>query len=205
MEMIIIVCLITVIALLLHDKLGKSKSGQMDNVALNKDDKYSKDIIGKPKLVARMRQKNGNLEGMSEQIFPVAIEETQINMESFEQQIRDSVAYVPDFEEEEKELWAEGEFHEDNQLATGVTFEELSLLGTFFRKNISKSPSDNQEVQIMHKLDGTDLLMLLENSIEGAAEKVALLLDKKKSVVDVSNVNNMINSNNENFDIEKFI
>jgi len=206
MEMIIIVCLITVIALLLHDKLGKSKSGQMDNIALSKDDKYSKDIIGKPKLVERMSQKNDNLEGMSEQIFPVASEETQIDMESFkQQQIKDSVAYVPDFEEEEKELWAEGDFYDDNKFATGVTFEELSAMNTVLLKTKDNLTPHNSTVQTVHKLEGTELLQLLESNIGGASQKIAMLLNNGLSAHNDIQHFLLRNNGDGEFEIKDFV
>jgi hypothetical protein len=178
MEMIIIVCLITVIALLLHDKLGKSKSGQMDNIALSKDDKYSNDIIGKPKSIERMSQKNSNLEGMSEQISLAEREKTEIDMESFDlQQINHSVEFVPDFEDEEEELRTGGAFYENNKFATGVTFAELGNLDNLLRQDILEPVSQNHAIEIINKLEGTELLSLLESSINNASKKIAKLLD----------------------------
>jgi len=207
MEMIIITCLIIVIALLLHDKLWKSKSGQRDNITLSKDDKYLNDIIGKPKPTNRMSQKNDNLEGMSEQISSVAREKTQSDIKSFEQQIDESVGYIPDFAEEEEELRAEGQFYENNKFATGVTFEELSLVGTFFQPNMSNTPLNNHQVQIMQKIEGTELLMLLENSLDNASQKIAKLLSVNESAITDSYQLNkgVTNSEVDGFDIDKFL
>ena len=208
MEMIIIICLIIVIALLLHDKLVKSKGGRRDNITLIKNYSNSKDIVGKPKQIDRMSQKIGNLEGMSEQISPVVGEETEIDMESFEQmQINHSVGYVPDFEEEEEELWAEGQFYENNKFATGVTFEELSLVGTFFLPNMSNTPLNNHQIQIMQKIEGTELLMLLENSLENASQKIAKLLSVNESAITDSYQLNKgaTNSEVDGFDIDRFL
>ena len=206
MEMIIIVCLITVIALLLHDKLGKSKSGQMDNIALSKDDKYSNDIIGKPKLIELMSQKNGNLEEMSEQISPVEGEKTEIVMESFElQQINDSVEYMPDFEEEEEELRARGDFYVDNKFAMGLTFEELIAMNMELLKTTDNLTPHNSTVEIAHKLGGTELLSLLENSIDNASQKIAKLLDKNIISKKHSVLTNKSLEDSGDFNINEFI
>jgi len=207
MEMIIIACLIIVIALLLHDKLWKSKSGQRDNITLSEDDKYLNDIIGKPKPINRMSQKNDNLEGMSEQISSIAREKTQTDIKSFEQQIDESVGYIPDFTEEEEELRAEGQFYENNKFATGVTFEELSLVETFFQQNTSNTPLNKQELQIIQKIDGTELLVLLENSLDDASQKIAKLLNLKESDIKDSGLINReaLNNNIDDFDIGTFL
>ena len=63
----------------------------------------------------------------------------------------------------------------------------------------------NTVVTLVQKLEGTDLFTLLENSMEGASQKIAELLDSTLSSEKRTSSSNLRKNDLEDFDIEKFL
>jgi len=63
----------------------------------------------------------------------------------------------------------------------------------------------NTVVTLVQKLEGTDLFALLENSMEGASQKIAELLDSTLSSEKRTSSSNLRKNDLEDFDIEKFL
>lgn len=112
---------------------------------------------------------------------------------------------MPDFEEEEEEWNRYGISGSDDSLAQGVTFDELSTVGALLQKEDLKQSQKETAVTLVQKLHGTELFSLLENSIEGASQKIAELLDSTLSS-EIENGSSTLRKNNlEEFDIGEFV
>ncbi|AWH86279.1 conjugal transfer protein TraD [Flavobacterium album] len=84
---------------------------------------------------------------------------------------------IPDLEEEEEELMAYGLQGSAGGFATGVTFEELSAAGMAIAGQ-GPAASFTEAEATVRKIDGTDLLTLLENALGDSSRKLAILLDR---------------------------
>ena len=112
---------------------------------------------------------------------------------------------MPDLKEEEEEWNRYGISGDDNSLAQGVTFEELSSLGALLQKeNLEQSQKDTT-VDIVQRLQGTELFSLLENSIEGASQKIAELLDSTLSSETEAGSFTLRKNDLNDFDIGEFV
>src|SRR5690606_1602434 len=93
-----------------------------------------------------------------------------------QEELAEGFSNIPDFEEEEEEWNRYGISGSDDSLAQGVTFDELSTVGALLQKDNLEQSQKETAVTLVQKLHGTELLSLLENSIEGASQKIAELL-----------------------------
>jgi len=106
---------------------------------------------------------------------------------------------------EEEEDWQYGDFSQiESGFATGVTFQELSTAGLLLQEEFLEPALEQQAVHIIQKIQGTELFNLLENSLEGANQRIADLLSQSTSNADVNKSPNRKNEA-EGFDIEEFI
>jgi len=106
---------------------------------------------------------------------------------------------------EEEEDWQYGDFSEiESGFATGVTFQELSTAGQLLQEEVLEPALEQQAVNIIQKIQGTELFSLLENSLEGATQRIADLLSQSTSNADVKRSPNRKNEA-EGFDIKEFI
>src|SRR5690606_12305886 len=89
---------------------------------------------------------------------------------------------MSDFENEEDE-WDEYGFEDsDNEFATGVTFDELTTVGAWLEQDVLEPAQQQKAVDIVQRLQGTELLSLLENSMDVASRLIAELFVKCLSV-----------------------
>lgn len=186
MEIIIVLCLLVVIYLLLQDRiiLKKTISTKISMESLDPETSDT-DIIGRPKI----------WDGQN--IF-TDLSKTDENDEKF-------FDVPPDFEEEEED-WRKSSMNRSEQnLAQGVTFEELSFIDDFLHDKIKNRTPEPSLVSVVHKIHGTELHHLLENSIRGASEKITELIEK--SLNNSAQQSSIISDKNDlqNFDIREFI
>ncbi|PZU25981.1 MULTISPECIES: conjugal transfer protein TraD [Sphingobacterium] len=179
MEAIIIICLLIIIALLLHDKIYPKKQADL-KANLTKNITDLPDIIGKPKTSNRLALPNITSKFQHQ--------ETEKEADNFDIEIREeeidasipkveSAEKLPDLEEEEEELRLFGLTESDNGFATGVTFDELGTVEQILRLEKLEAAQKETAVAIVQKIQGTDLFSLLESSIENVSQKIAALLD----------------------------
>lgn len=111
---------------------------------------------------------------------------------------------MPDLDE--KEEWNRYEICSgDDNLAQGVTYDELGSVGAMLQKANLELAQKETAVAIVQKLQGTELFSLLENSIEGASRKIAELLDSSLSSDTETSSSTLRKNDLENFDIESFL
>ncbi|RRA97032.1 conjugal transfer protein TraD [Paenimyroides viscosum] len=211
METVIVICLLIVIALLLQDKIVIKKSSKQEP-SQKKVNPNLPDIMGQPKPVERLSVPNTANERQIEEpeINPANLDIEYDDNENVGIQIRkeelDEVfRNMPDLEEEEEEWNRYGIFGGDNSLAQGVTFEELSSVGALLQKENLEQLQKETAVDIVQRLQGTELFSLLENSIEGASLKIAELLDSTLSSETEAGSSTLRKNDLNDFDIGEFV
>lgn len=210
MEIVIVICLLIVIAMLAQDKIViKKSSGQQ--LKQEKVNPNLPDIMGQPKPVRSLSAPNSANESQ--------IEETEINSDNLDieydenesvgvqipqEELDEVFSNVPDFEQEEEEWNRYGISADDDSLAQGVTYDELSSVGVLLQKENLEQSQKETAAAIVQKMQGTELFSLLENSVEGASRKIALLLDSSLSETD-SGSSNLRKDDLGDFDIGEFV
>ncbi|MGJ1528057.1 conjugal transfer protein TraD [Sphingobacterium spiritivorum] len=212
METLIVICLIIVIILLLKDKVVINKTVRR-KVKPEKQRPDLPDIMGLPQPVERhtlpmsaIKSLSGERDGIADNFdaetygIGVGLENPQIEGEPDE-----IFGSMSDFENEEDQ-WDEYGFEDsDNEFATGVTFDELTTVGTWLEQDTLEPALQQKAVDIVQRLQGTELLSLLENSMDGASRKIAELLDKSLSAGTDFSSPDLRKSGFEDFDIGEFV
>lgn len=210
METVILICLLVVIALLLHDRISfKRPSGAPQETLKEAAD--LPDIMGKPKDAERQARPIEATESLeeirTEPVHSFDVDAGQSGPASeIPQEEPDPVSdYEPDWEEEEEEWRLQGEPDGEEGFATGVTFAELSTVGMVLGDDEPEPALRQEAVGIVQKLHGTELLELLENSMENAAQRIAKLLDDSVSAEAKSGSSVTRNNPSDDFDIGAFL
>ena len=211
MENVIVICLLIVIVLLLQDKIVIKKRSEQQQPKQEKVNPNLPDIMGQPKPVRSLSVPNNASESQ--------IEETEINPHNLDieydknenvgiqipqEELDEVFSNMPDFEEEEEEWNRYGISAGDDSLAQGVTYDELSSVGVLLQKEKLEQAQKETAIVIVQKIQGTELFSLLENSIEGASRKIAMLLDSSLSEPD-SGSSTLRKNDLGDFDIGEFV
>lgn len=210
METLIVICLLVVIFLLLEDKIIIKKR-QIKKERQQKTDIILPEIMGLPKTATRLSTpKNApesqNIEHEKESNnLANEIKEEDFEIEIPQEEPEKVLGQMPDFEDEEKEWGRYRVSDGEDGFATGVTFEELSTVGLLLSQEMSEPSLEKKAVEIVHKIQGTELFSLLENSIEGASRKIAKLLDRSLSLEADSGSSILRNNDLKDFDIGNFV
>ena len=205
------ICLLIVIVLLLQDKIVIKKRSEQQQPKQEKVNPNLPDIMGQPKPVRSLSIPNNATESQ--------IEETEINPYNLDieydknenagvqipqEELDEVFSNMPDFEEEEEEWNRYGISAGDDSLAQGVTYDELSSVGVLLQKEKLEQAQKETAIVIVQKIQGTELFSLLENSIEGASRKIAMLLDSSLSEPD-SGSSTLRKNDLGDFDIGEFV
>lgn len=212
METIIVICLLIVITLLLQDKIVIKKRPEQKKTVKEKVNTNLPDVMGQPKPVkSQFMPKASNESQITEQEINRANLDIEyddnetVNVQIPQEELDEVFSNIPDFEEEEEEWNRYGISGSDDSLAQGVTFDELSTVGGFLQKDDLEESQKETAVALVQKLHGTDLFSLLENSIEGASQKITKLLDITLSSETEASSSTFQKNDLEDFDIEKFL
>jgi len=212
METIIVICLLIVIALLLQDKIVIKKRAEQKKPVKEKVNTNLPDVMGQPKLVKSPSVPNttNEIQIQKSEINPANLDIEYDNNEIVgiqipQEELEAVFSNLPDFIEEEEEWNRYRMFSRDSGFAQGVTFEELSQVEILLQKEKLEQDQKNTVVTLVQKLEGTDLFALLENSMEGASQKIAELLDSTLSSEKRTSSSNLRKNDLEDFDIEKFL
>jgi len=206
MELLITGLLIIIILLLLDKKSMKSPPCETKNETKSNPST----IIGKIKQEERQELPSSTTQ---RQFLTAEVRTDNFDSETKQQEIDqptekkslEDILVKNDNWEEEEEDWQYGDFSEiESGFATGVTFQELSTAGQLLQEEFLEPALEQQAVNILQKIQGTELFNLLENSLEGATQRIADLLRQSTSNADVNRSPNPKNEA-EGFDIEEFI
>ena len=165
MEKIIILLLIVVILLLLSDKMPIT---------------HSKKRAPKPKATPIPKTApSTSVMGESRFVPPAKVVPTAILLTEKEQQdILTEWEEEPtiDLEDEEEDLRSYRTEAEDNDFATGLSFEDLEKVATFLSEDKEEVTTEN--IELLQKVEGTSLLEAIEKALPQATLKVSALLEK---------------------------
>lgn len=211
MEIVIVICLLIIVILLIQDKIISNKQPRQHSIP-KKVNPSLPDIMGQPKPARSLSlPKTSNESHLEDQeINPnnldIEYDENEIvGIQIPQEELDEAFSNMPDFEEEEEEWNRYGISGSDDSLAQGVTFDELSTVGALLQKDNLEQSQKETAVALVQKLHGTELFSLLENSIEGASQKIAELLDSTLSY-NSNNIPSSVQKNNlQDFDIGEFI
>jgi hypothetical protein len=211
METVIVICLLVVIVLLMQDKIVINKSLGQQQPKQAKVNPDLPDIMGQPKAMRSLSFPNSANERQ--------IEGTEINPDNLDieydenesagiqipqEELDEVFSTMPDLEDEEEEWHRYGISGSNDNLAQGVTYDELSSVGALLQKENLKKAQKETAIAIVQKIQGTELFSLLENSIEGASRKIAMLLDSSLPETD-SGSSSLRKNDLGIFDIGEFV
>ncbi len=207
MEILILICLLIVIVLLLRDKIAIKRAHKRQSGKPGITDELP-DIMGVPKShtvpknAANSQKDKATIEVNS---FDTETKEPGFDIQIPQEELDEVFDELPDFEEEEEEWNRHREPNGEDGFAMGVTFEELSTVGALLQQEVLGAAFEEQAVDIVQKIQGTELFNLLENSMGNASQKIARLLDKSISKETDSDSSIMRNNDLDDFDIGEFV
>ena len=211
MEIVIVICLLIVIALLVHDKIVIKKNSERKPIQEKSNPKLP-DIMGQPRPKRRLSVPNNATESQVEELelnpdnFDIEYDENEnVGIQIPQEELDEVFSNMPDFGEEEEE-WNRYELSDgDNGFAQGVTFEELNFVGILLQKEKLEQSQKETAIAIVQKIQGTELFSLLENSMEGASRKIAELLDSTLSSETEAGSSTLRKNDLGDFDIREFV
>lgn len=205
MEALIFICLLIIIILLLQDRFSFRKKDK--DVKIEHSVKSTSSFIGKPKSSARRLElettnQKLNVELDTDETKPqheihIHKKDIQIPTKNLEE-----IFASPTNLEEEEEAWSSEQIFDDNELASGVTFEELGEVEEFLKNEKTDIEHGEKAVEILKKIQGTELFSLFENSFKESSEKISTLLES--TLLLRKNSDSTQNDVND-FDIEAFV
>ena len=211
MEIVIVICLLIVIALLVHDKIVIKKNSERKPIQEKSNPKLP-NIMGQPRPKRSLSVPNNATESQVEELeinpdnFDIEYDENEnVGIQIPQEELDEVFRNMPDFEDEEEEWNRYGISSDDNGFAQGVTFEELSSVEMLLQKEKLEASQKETAIAIVQKIQGTELFSLLENSMEGASRKIAELLDSTLSSETSNGSSTLRNNDLEDFDIGEFV
>lgn len=213
MEKIIIISLILIVILLLQERGFLNKKSDKQSI-IPKANPNLPDIMGQPKSqpLISSSEKTTEIEmfNNTSEIIPEDLDIEYDENETLYNQIPKeeldkAFTNRPNLEEEEEEWYQYHISRADNGFAQGVTFEELGTVNNLLQKEDLNQDLKDKAVDIVQRLQGTELFSLLENSIEGISIKIAKLLDNSLLSDSNNNSSTVQKSNLNDFDIGEFI
>lgn len=195
-QVVILICLIVVIILLLVDKIKiKGAHHKLEEVK----EKTLPDVIGKVSVP-------------QEENTPVWL----ANRKKFVEQLvannaeRKSIDYIENKRKEELEPEDASMQHDDNvppddnRFGQAVSLNELTKVGNLLQQDVLDITQEKETADIIQKIEGTEFFSMMQQSIEGASQKIARLMDKslleKHNIIIKEDQNNVL----DNFDISDF-
>ena len=119
-------------------------------------------------------------------------------------ELKDILVENSDWEYEEEDWQYQEDSKIESGFATGVTFQELSTAGQLLQQDVLKPDLEQQAVNIIQKIQGTELFDLLENSLGDASKRIAALLSQKISNED-EDISFKRKDDADGFDIGEFV
>ena len=165
MEKIIILLLIVVILLLLSDKmpitLSKKRAPRPKATPIPKT-APSTSVMGESRFVPPTK--------VATTAIPLTEKEQQDILTEWEEKP------TVNLEDEEEDLRSYRTEAEDNDFATGLSFEDLEKVATFLSEDKEEVTADN--IELLQKVEGTSLLEAIEKALPQVTLKVSVLLEK---------------------------
>jgi len=205
MEQIIIIGLLIIIVLVLIDKKFSVSIRRKDNVTKNKN---LPSIMGGTKQRERQpspintNERQNEFTLQAEDNFESEIVEEEFDNVDQNKNIDDIL--IKNVDREEEEDWKYQDSTIEGGFATGVTFHELSTASQLLQLDMLEPDLEQQAVNIIQKIQGTELFDLLENSLGDASKRIASLLNASISNEDEITLSKR-NSSLDGFNIGEFV
>lgn len=210
METLIIICLLLVIVLLLQDRTITQK--RLEKKEPKKElSSEPPDIMGPVRTISGHMMSKSAVESQNDEdqreadTFETEKDEQGVDVQIPQEDLDEVFGDGPDLEEEEKEWNRYGISGGDNGFTTGVTFQELDTVGMLLQQKVLEPSQEKTITGLVQKIQGTELFSLLENSIEGASQRIAELLDRSLCTEADSGSSILRNNDVNNFDIGEFV
>jgi len=207
MEQLIIMGLLLIIILLLWDKKYINQHHQEKSVEAHP---AVPSVMGETKKAESKPVPSDVDQGQGESIVPKGNNfDSETKEEVFEntaskKELDEILVKNNDWEDEEED-W---QFYDDSKIesrfATGVTFQELSTAGQLLQQDVLEPDLEQQAVNIIQKIQGTELFDLLENSLGDASKRITALLSQNISNED-EDISFKRKDDADGFDIGEFV
>ncbi|WP_353148492.1 hypothetical protein [Chryseobacterium sp.] len=202
LQVVILICLLVVIILLLVDKVRFIKpqrkifrKGEQEaepdvigKVTIHEKEKAPVWLANRKKLIEQMLANKANKTDKGNDDSTRNDQEKE-NASDFNNEEPDDTANIPP---------------DDDRFGQAVSLNELTKVGNLLQQENLDSVQEKETSDIIQKIEGTEFLAVMQESIDGASQKIARLLDKsleKHNGIPKENQNNALN----NFDIGDFI
>ncbi|MFC3157093.1 hypothetical protein SAMN05443633_112108 [Chryseobacterium arachidis] len=198
-EVVILICLILIIILLAVDKVKivrRAKPTDSENRS-----QITPDIMGQ--VSADFKENSFADRASSTTIFEKMIaRDTLIKEKDIGTDPPENIDLIIDLDEESEEDF--DHVPDDDRFSQGVSLEELSKVGQLLQNSNLDELQEKETVEIIQKMQGTEMFDSMQASIEGASQRIAKLLDK--SLANDNDYRNTSHSKDiDNFDIGNFI
>jgi hypothetical protein len=206
----IIICLLVLAVALLLYVIAQGKKDK-NNVPQNDDPLAGlPDIIGRPKGIPAYSSPSTTVQGKKETAlnktdnFETKNVATSKDSEML-QEGPDAVNTKPDLKEEEQEMQEYAASGKNEDFATGITFDELAIAQEMLARQSLHPTEEKTAATIVSKIDGTELLGLLESKIGDASKRIALLLDRGIAKQPDDGTSTLRDGGQENFEIRDYV
>lgn len=198
-EVIILICLILIIILLAVDKVKivrRAKPTESESRS-----QTTPDIMGKISTGSKV-------EGFADRASSTTIFEKMITVDTLikEKDIGtdppENTDLIIDLDEESDEDF--DHVPDDDRFSQGVSLEELSKVGQLLQNSNLDDLQEKETVEIIRKMQGTEMFDTMQASIDGASQRIAKLLDKSLGN-DNDYRSTSYSKDIDNFDIGNFI
>ena len=209
MGTIIIGLLVLAVALLLY-VIAKGKKDK-NNVPQNDDPLAGlPDIIGRPKGIPAYSSPSTTVRGKKETALNKTDNFDKRNVATSKdsemlQEGPDAVTTKPDLKEEEQEMQEYAASGKNEDFATGITFDELAIAQEMLARQSLHPTDEKTAIAIVSKIDGTELLGLLESKIGDASKRIAMLLDRSITKQSGDSDSFLRNDTQDGFDVGDYI
>lgn len=176
LQIVILICLIVVIILLLVDKVKIIRAHQ-EKKDVKKD--TIPDVIGKV-LVAEIEKIPvwmANRKKLVEQLAAGKVK--QSNSESIKNEQQEEKNFNAHITQNDDD--GDDAYPDDDRFGQGVTLKELAKVGNLLQRDTLDTSQEQETADIIQKIQGTEFFSMMQDSIDGASQKIAKLLDKTLS------------------------
>lgn len=196
-EIAILICLIVVIILLLVEKV---KIGGAEHKGQQVEEKTLPDVIGKVVIAEKetMPAWLANRKKLVEKL--IATKAGQEDTDAIKNKNNDDIKSSDVIEQDDDNDVPP----DDDRFVQAVSVEELTKVGKLLQQDSLDTVQERETAGIIQKIEGTEFFNMMRDSIDGASQKIAKLLDKsiseEKSDIPKDNPNAL-----DDFDIVDFI
>ncbi|PUV24440.1 hypothetical protein [Sphingobacterium athyrii] len=201
-QFVILICLLIIIVLLAVDKV-KIVRAEKSQKTLSPDrlPEAIPDIMGKPISSANDHVPKQLINSKKMMLRMAGANARNIVPASIKEDYKDAMI-TENFGEEYVDEDHEG-LTDDERFEQGVSLQELMKAGKLLQQEVVNEIQEKEAVEIMRKIQGTELYGLLENSIGDASKRIATLLDRDLNINESADYDPQ--DNFDKFDIENFI